>query len=304
MFDKEARSELLRLFGAAVRFNEPLVGHTTMGVGGAADAFIKVEDEGSLGRLLGFCGARGIPVFVIGSGSNVIARDGGWRGVVFALGGPHFGRIRLRGEVVEAGAGASLGELVEASVRWSLSGLEPLSGIPGTVGGAVRMNAGAHGASIGDFVKTVRLMHGGGRIMILRGTEMGFSYRGCRAAEGAVILDVTLRLSPGDGAEIGVRARRYMEERAERLPQEPSAGSVFKNPDGGPAAGVLIERAGMKGAREGGAAVHGLHANVIVNMGGARARDVLLLMEKVRRRVSDVTGIELEPEVVIIGEEL
>ncbi|MDD5557659.1 MAG: UDP-N-acetylmuramate dehydrogenase [bacterium] len=296
------RERLRRLAGAAVRFDEPLEAHTSMRVGGAADAFAEVLDERALSRLLRLCAETGVPLFVLGGGTNVIAPDGGWRGVVVRLAGERFERIAARGERVRAGAAARLPALVDEAVRRSLAGIECLAGIPGTVGGAVRMNAGTAGGCIGDAVESARLMDRAGAVREAERARMGFGYRRSAAAEAAVVLEVTLRLRPREAGAVGEEVRRAIERRAAWLPDAPSAGCVFRNPPGGATAGELIDRIGLRGARSGGAAVHDRHANVIVNTGGARARDVLRLMDLVRDRVRAATGIDLAPEVVVMGE--
>ncbi len=274
-----------------------------MRIGGPADALVEVRDENELGEMVRLCRREAIPFLPIGGGANLIVRDGGWRGVVIKLGGDHFTRIEVSGERVLAGAGASLASLIDEAVRHSLSGLECLAGIPGTVGGAVRMNAGAKGAAFGDRMDAARVMDRDGRTHRIAKRAMGFSYRGCTAAVDGVVLDVELRLEEGNRAEIEARCARRRAERASALPSEPSAGCVFKNPSEGSSAGELIEQLGLAGARSGGALVSERHANVIVNGGGATARDVLALMKLIMKRAREDRRIDLEPEVIVVGEE-
>lgn len=289
--------------GAAVRFNEPLSKHTSMRVGGPADAMVEVESEVALRGLLLLCARHGVPLMVLGGGTNLIVRDGGWRGIAARLSGEEFVGIEVKGERISAGAGARLSALVEESVQHALSGLEGLAGIPGTVGGAVRMNAGAHGVSIGDAVEMVRLMDSDGTVRAIEGREMGFEYRGCRARGDSVVVSVDLKLRQDDRDAVEKRYTRYRRDRDAWLPREPNAGCVFKNPPCGPTAGELMDSLELKGVQQGGAAVCERHANVIINRGGACGRDVIGLMERMRDRVREARGVALEPEVVVVGED-
>ena len=297
------RRELEALLGDRVRFDAPLAAVTAMGVGGPADALADVADERELGALLALCRRAGLPILVVGAGTNLVVRDGGWRGVALRLRGPRFLGITVEGTRIAAGSGAPLGELISRAAAASLTGPEFLAGIPGTVGGAVRMNAGARGRETGEWVEEALLMGPDGTARRLPGHRMGFSYRECAALRGAVLLEVVMRCERGDAREIESRRRAFAAEHARRLPAGAHAGCVFKNPAGGPPAGVLLERAGLKGARIGGAVVSGLHANVIVNEGGATAADVRALIDMMRNRVAAESGIELEMEIVVSGEE-
>lgn len=301
MRDAALRGRLRELFGARVRFDEPLARHTSLRVGGAADAWVEAETEEELRRLLSLCAAHGAPFLAVGGGTNLLVRDGGFRGVAARLAGG-LAETRFDGREAVSGGGAWLQALVEGALRRGLGGLERLAGIPGTVGGAVRMNAGAGGAAIGDRVAWARLLDPSGAVRRLRGTAMGFVYRGCVAAREAVVVEVGLALVSGDPSVLAAEAEARVRSRAACLPEEPSAGCVFRNPPGGPPAGLLIERLGLKGAREGGAAVHARHANVIVNRGSATAADVLSLMRLIEERVREATGTVLVPEVVVEGE--
>jgi len=303
MIDEGIKAELEEIAGPRVRFNEPLSRHTWIGVGGPADVFVEALSEDELRGLLHVCRARHIPLLLLGGGTNLIVRDGGWRGVVVRLGGNHFTRIEIRGESVLAGGGVSLAALIDEMIRRSLGGLEYLAGIPGTVGGATRMNAGAHGVTFGELVDAASMMDRCGRTRRVERSAMGFSYRGCAAATDGVVLSVELKLREGERPEIEERFSRCREERASALPAEPSAGCVFKNPVEGCSAGELIEQLGLKGARSGGALVSARHANVIVNRGGATARDVLALMDLIRKKAREDRGIDLEPELIIVGED-
>lgn len=301
MRDVALRRGLLEIFGTRVRFDEPLSAHTSMRVGGAADAWVETDTEEELRRLFALCAEHGAPFLAVGGGTNLIVRDGGFRGVAVALGG-RLAEARFEGRGVVSGGGAPLGALVAGALARGLAGLERLEGIPGTVGGAVRMNAGVGGATIGDRVAWARLLDPSGAARRIEGAAMGFGYRGCAAARDAVVVEVGLALAAGDAESLRAAAGECMRRRAEWLPEEPNAGCVFRNPPGGPPAGVLIERLGLKGARAGGAAVHARHANVIVNLGSATASDILSLMQLIVDRVRGATGTALEPEVVVVGE--
>jgi UDP-N-acetylenolpyruvoylglucosamine reductase len=302
MIDEKTKSELTKIAGSRVKFDEPLSRHTWMGIGGPADAFVEVHDEDELGRLVRLCRRDAIPILPLGGGANLIVRDGGWRGVAVRLDGDRFMQIEISGVRVLAGARVTLTALIAETVRRSLSGLEHLAGIPGTVGGAVRMNAGARGVAFGDLVEAARVMDIGGNTRRVERCELGFSYRRCSAAMDGIVLDAELKLAEGERAEIERRFKHFQGARASALPSEPSAGCVFRNPPSGRPAGELIERLGLKGMRSGGAVVSERHANVIVNEGGATARDVLSLMEIIRKRALESRGVDLESEVVVVGE--
>jgi UDP-N-acetylenolpyruvoylglucosamine reductase len=295
--------ELWRMLGERVRFKEPLSVHTSIKIGGPADVFAEIEDEKKLRALLLFCKGEGVPFLLIGSGTNIIVRDSGWRGVVARLGGKDFHRIIFQGSIVIAGGAALLADLVGEAVNRSLSGLERLGGIYGTVGGGARMNAGAYGVSFGDLVDSARVMDCNGYFRYVTCGEMGFSYRSCGVLKDAILLTVTLKLSPGNRVEIEKTLSRCLAARRAGLPDEPSAGCIFKNPGGERTAGELVERLGLNGTRCGGAAIYERHGNVIVNRGGAKAKDVIGLIDLISTRVREETGIALEPEVVVVGSE-
>ncbi|MCX5789632.1 MAG: UDP-N-acetylmuramate dehydrogenase [Elusimicrobia bacterium] len=293
--------ELRKLFPNA-RLVEPLAQHTTFHIGGPADVFIAVEDEERLGALLRFAKERALPSFLIGRGSNLLVRDGGIRGVVLRLEG-EFERIEfLEGARVRAGAAAPLPRLVMACAERGLAGAEPLAGVPGTVGGGLVMNAGTREGEIGALTRRVRIFDPErleGRW--LEAPELLFSYRRSNLA-GSMILVGELVLKAGEKRDI---LRRVQEQQQRRLRTQPihtfNVGSVFKNPPGHFAA-KLIEEAGLKGLRQGGAKVSELHANFIENDKGASAADVLALIEAVRGKVRERSGVALELEVKVVGE--
>lgn len=280
---------------------EPLARHTTLRVGGPADVLAFPGDVEELISLIRFAGERGVPLHVIGHGSNLIAPDEGVRGLVVSL-SRATGSIRFRDAEVEAGAGFPLPRLVRMAARRGLGGLESLAGVPGTVGGALCMNAGASGQAIGDLTEEVRAVGRDGELVTLDRDAMRFAYRSSRLQEGDLIaLSVRLRLRPGEREAIEAAVRRAMTRRGETQPlSHPNAGSIFKNPPGDHA-GRLIEEAGCKGMRVGDAQVSPRHANFIVNLGHASATDVIRLMALVYRCVREVSGIALEPEVRLLG---
>lgn len=287
--------------GTVVRANEPLAARTTLRVGGPADVYVEPAGEQDLAAVLQFCAERKLPVFVLGRGSNLLVKDGGFRGVVLSLAQPHFSRIEAVGCQLRCGAGARLKTVAAEAKRHGLTGLEFLEGIPGTVGGALRMNAGAMGGAIFDRVESVRLMDFSGQVFERPAAELDAKYRGCAALKSSIALAAVLRGQPGDRVRIERQMSEFSRRRWQSQPASPSAGCTFKNPPAIPA-GKLIEELGLKGARVGGAVVSLEHGNFIVNDGTATARDVLELIELVRQRARTERGIELETEVEIIGE--
>ncbi|MGI5877090.1 MAG: UDP-N-acetylmuramate dehydrogenase [Christensenellales bacterium] len=286
-----------------VLFDESMARHTSFRVGGPADALIYPENAAEIAAVVLWCAQQDIPWIVIGNGTNLLVRDGGIRGVVLKL------SERMHGIAVEqnrltAQAGASLTAAARAALAASLTGLEFASGIPGSVGGAVVMNAGAYGGAMEQVVRRVEVMDPDGAVRWLDGAEMRFGYRHSRCAqERLTVLAAEMELNPGDADLIEARMRELAAQRREKQPLNlPSAGSTFKRPEGH-FAGKLIEEAGLKGERVGGAQISELHAGFIVNMGGATAADILALMQRVADAVERRTGIRMEPEVRILGED-
>ena len=279
-----------------IRSDEPLAGRTTFGVGGAADAFAETSSAGEAGRILRWCHARNVPAIPLGAGSNMLVSDLGVRGLVLRARGGEFNACEFDGNgLVLAGAGLRLGELVARAAERGWSGLEFLAGIPGTVGGALRMNAGAAGGEIGRVVEWVRFLDPAGEQRLAKGSDLGFVYRDCPGLRDAFVVDAALRLERGRPEDIRGRVEEQLRKR-DWMRGLRSAGSVFKNP-GGETAGRLLEQAGLKGVRVGGAAICERHANVIVAGAGATASDVMALMELARSAVARLRGIVLELEV-------
>jgi UDP-N-acetylenolpyruvoylglucosamine reductase len=298
-----------------IRRDEPLAGHTTLRVGGPADVYVEPASEADLAGVVKFCGARGVPFFVIGRGSNLLVRDGGFRGAVICLSHADFSRIEilvgqascLSGRLeacltLRCGAGAKLKNVAVEARRHGLSGMEFLEGIPGSVGGALRMNAGAMGSATFDVVESVRLMDFDGNIREQAPGEMSVKYRGCATLKNHIALGVVFKGRTDSPESIAQRMSAFSQKRWASQPAAPSAGCMFKNPPSIPA-GRLIDELGLKGARIGGAVVSAEHGNFIVNDGSATARDVLELIALLQAKAKAARGIELETEVEIIGEE-
>ena len=284
-----------------IRCQEPLAKRTTLRVGGPADLYIEPASENDLSSVLSFCAEGKLPLFVLGRGSNLLVRDGGIRGAVICLAHPHFSRVEVAGSELTCGAGAKLKAVAVEAKRQGLTGLEFLEGIPGSVGGALRMNAGAMGGAIFDLVQSVRLMDFSGHLRECKPAEMGVQYRGCALLKTHLALGAVLRGQKGVREEIEQRMNQFSQKRWQSQPAAPSAGCIFKNPATIPA-GKLIDELGLKGLRVGGARVSLEHGNFLVNDGTATARDVVELIELVRARARAERDLELETEVEIIGE--
>ncbi len=284
-----------------VRDNEPLAPHTTLRVGGPADLYVEPGSEADLERTLEFCASRQLRFFLLGRGSNLLVMDSGFRGVVICLCRPAFCRVDVEGEKLDCGAGARLNAVAAAAKRRGLAGLEFLEGIPGTVGGALRMNAGAMGGAIFNCVESIRLMDFTGAVRQLPAAEMNARYRGCDLLKTHVALGALLVGRPEDPTLIEQRMREFNQKRWSSQPAAPSAGCMFKNPASIPA-GRLIDELALKGTRVGGAMISLEHGNFLVNDGTASARDVLDLIELVRERARAERDVELELEVEMVGE--
>ena len=293
-----------------IKLNEPMSNHTSFRIGGAVDALVAPVDRQDLVALLQEIRDRHLPFVVLGGGTNLLVRDGGFRGVAVSL--KKMTSIGISREyrslggsfaVITVEAGAMLARLLSFSVERGLTGLEFATGIPGTVGGAVCMNAGTAQGEMGDIIDTVTLLSPSGEPILRHREEMGFGYRTANVPADHVVLEAKVLLRYGDAGKIKDRVKQIMAGRKERQPWGlPNAGSVFKNPLD-ESAGKLIESAGLKGLTVGGAQVSEKHANFIVNRGAATAADVLRLMEIVQEKVLEVHGIRLEPEIKIIGED-
>ena len=285
-----------------IRRDEPMAKHTTLRVGGPADVFVEPASEADLAAIVKLCGEHGIHFFILGRGSNLLVRDGGFRGVVIRLSHPDFSKIEIAGEHLRCGAGAKLKNVAVEAKRASLGGLEFLEGIPGSVGGALRMNAGAMGGATFDIVELVRFMDRTGNIFEKPRAEVPVEYRACPVFVENIALAAVFKGVPTPRAEIEAKLNEFNRRRWEVQPTLPSAGCTFKNPAAIPA-GKLIDELGLKGARVGGAMVSVEHGSFLVNTGGATAADMLELIGVLQAKAKAERRIDLQPEVEIIGED-
>ena len=284
-----------------IRQLEPMAKHTTLRVGGPADVYVEPASEEDLAASLKYCGERGTKFFILGRGSNLVVRDGGFRGIVICLSAPEFSRVEIDGLRIRAGAGAKQKAVAVAAKRHGLSGVEFLEGIPGSIGGALRMNAGAMGGETFNAVETVRVMDFAGNIRELKRSEMSVTYRCCATLKDHIALSAVFNCASQPREEIEQRMKVYNQKRWSSQPAAPSAGCMFKNPTGIPA-GKLIEELGLKGTYVGGAMVSLEHGNFLVNGGMATAADVLELVATLQARAKAERGIELHTEVEVIGQ--
>ena len=282
--------------------DEPMSRHTSFRIGGAADALFMPATAEELTRAIAAAEESDAPWRVLGNGTNVLVRDGGLRGLTIVLGEPMSG-VRIEGQRITAEAGALLSRVGREAQHAGLAGMAALSGIPGSVGGAAAMNAGAYGSEMKDVLARALVLQNGQAVW-MDADALELSYRDSIVLrQGLIVLSVEFELKRGDPEAIQAEMADYALRRRTKQPLSmPSAGSTFKRP-AGHFAGALIEGAGLKGYRVGGAQVSDMHAGFVVNAGGATARDVLALMDDVRRIVFEQTGVTLEPEVRVIGEE-
>lgn len=285
-----------------VLLNEPMSKHTTWKIGGPADCLVIPESKEQLQQLVQILYANNIPWMLVGKGSNMLVSDKGIRGAVIKL-GKGLETSDFRGNEVVTGGGTSFVSLSIMAGKRGLTGLEFASGIPGTVGGAVYMNAGAHGSDVSRIFKSAEIVLENGELVTYGLEEMAFQYRHSLLHEHkGIVASATFTLAEGNREEISASMAAYKERRRRTQPlQQPCAGSVFRNPPGDHAA-RLIEASGLKGMRSGGAEVSTLHANFIVNTGQATAEDVLTLMQKIKETIAEEHGIVLVPEVFLVGE--
>ncbi|HWP82453.1 MAG TPA: UDP-N-acetylmuramate dehydrogenase [Bacteroidota bacterium] len=291
-------SEIKEFFRGTIRVNEPLSSYTWMKVGGPADYYMEPVDREDLFRLVDYLKRHEYPYFIIGRGSNLLVSDEGIRGAVLNL-ERGFNALRIEGDLIVAEAGVRLSKFVDFCIQHSLAGVEMLPGIPGTIGGAVVMNAGAYGGETADYLVEVEALRDG-RIQKIPKEAGDFSYRRS-GFENDVVISASFRLPKGNKEELQQRRRELIMKRNETQPLElPNSGSMFKNPPGTYAA-KLIEQVGLKGKRIGGAQISERHANFIVNLGGAKADDIARLLDLARRSVYQYTGILMELEVKLVG---
>ena len=282
--------------------DEPMRKHTTFRIGGNADIFVRPESKEQIAEILRLCRKQDVPYFILGNGSNLLVGDRGFRGVVINI-MDNMNDIKVDGGVIKAQAGAMLIKVSRAARDNSLTGLEFASGIPGTIGGAIYMNAGAYGGEMKDVVTQVTAMDAEGEIYTFGTDELEFSYRhSVIQKRDLIVLDVTMKLAAGDQKIIDDRMSELAVARRTKQPLEyPSAGSTFKRPEGY-FAGKLIMDAGLRGYRVGDAQVSEKHCGFVVNRGNATADDVIKLIDDVKAKVSEEYDVVLEPEVRMIGE--
>lgn len=285
-----------------VHTDEPMSRHTTFRIGGNADYFVKPGNADEVAAVIAVCREYNIPYFILGNGSNLLVSDDGYRGMIINI-MDNMDSVTVDGRIITAQAGAMLVRVSVMARDNALTGLEFASGIPGTIGGAVYMNAGAYGGEMKNVVKTVRAIDEYGRIYELDSEKMDFSYRHSIVEERKlIVLEVTLELEHGSREAIDDRMKELAEARRSKQPLEyPSAGSTFKRPEGY-FAGKLIMDAGLRGYSVGGAQVAEKHCGFVINKGEATASDVVELIRDVQHDVDDKFGVTLEPEVKMLGE--
>ena len=282
---------------------EPMTKHTSFHIGGPADLMAQPQSEAELRTLLVKAAEAAVPVTLVGNGSNLLVRDKGIRGLVIKLGNM-LRDIEIDGKVLTFGSGVSLAMASKKAAELGLSGMEFAVGIPGSIGGAVYMNAGAYDGEMAKVVKSVRVMDAAGNVSELAAEELDFGYRhSALQGSGKIVTSVTVELAAGDKQAIADKMADFSNRRITKQPLElPSAGSMFKRPPGY-FAGTLIDQTGLKGYTVGGAQVSTKHAGFVVNIGGATAADVLQLISDVQAKVMEAHGVHLEPEVLVLGEE-
>lgn len=284
-----------------IKTKEPMRLHTTFRTGGPADYFVTPQNEETLAASIAFCKKNHIPFYVIGNGSNLLVSDEGFRGVILQL-AQNQNAVEVRGRGIRAQAGALLSAVANAALSASLTGFEFAAGIPGTIGGACVMNAGAYGGELKDVLVSVRALDKDGQIRSIPAEEMEFGYRTSRiAARGEIVLSAEIRLAPGIAEEIRARMQALAKARREKQPLEyGSAGSTFKRPEGY-FAGKLIQDAGLQGFQIGGAAVSEKHCGFVINKDNATSADIYRLIRHIRQEVQKQFGVELQPEVRMLG---
>lgn len=294
-------ASLKRAIAGKASANEMMRDYTSFRIGGPADVLIEPSSVDDLRESLKWAWGLGLPVFILGNGTNLLVADEGIRGAVIRI-GSSLSSLTFDGDTVIAGAGVSLPALARACADRGLTGMEWAAGIPGSLGGALTMNAGAYSCTIGDVVREVRVLGLDGQVSARTAEEMHFAQRSSRLSQGDIVAyEAVLGLRPGNADESRAQMSEYMADRKVKQPLHmPSAGCIFQNPSGR-GAGRYIDAAGLKGLRIGGAEISPVHANFIVNAGNATARDVLMLMSHVKRVVYEKFGVELVPEVRVVG---
>lgn len=287
----------------SILIDEPMSRHTTFRVGGPADFFVTPKAKEEVRDVIRICKEAGMPYYIIGNGSNLLVSDAGYRGVIVQI-YKEMNEVKVEGDLVKAQAGALLSGIAAKALGAKLTGFEFASGIPGTIGGACVMNAGAYGGEMKDVLESVTVLTGEGKIIELGRNELELGYRtSVIAKKGYIVLGAVLKLERGDGEKIKTYMDELKEKRVTKQPLEyPSAGSTFKRPEGY-FAGKLIEDAGLRGFQVGGAQVSEKHCGFVINRDHATAADIMELMRQVQIRVKENSGVDLEPEVKRLGDE-
>ena len=287
----------------SILIDEPMSRHTTFRVGGPADFFVIPKAKEEVRDVIRICKEAGMPYYIIGNGSNLLVSDAGYRGVIVQI-YKEMNEVKVEGDLVKAQAGALLSGIAAKALGAELSGFEFASGIPGTIGGACVMNAGAYGGEMKDVLESVTVLTGEGKIIELGRNELELGYRtSVIAKKGYIVLGAVVKLERGDGEKIKTYMDELKEKRVTKQPLEyPSAGSTFKRPEGY-FAGKLIEDAGLRGFQVGGAQVSEKHCGFVINRDHATAADIMELMRQVQIRVKENSGVDLEPEVKRLGDE-
>lgn len=287
----------------SILIDEPMSRHTTFRVGGPADFFVTPKAKEEVRDVIRICKEAGMPYYIIGNGSNLLVSDAGYRGVIVQI-YKEMNEVKVEGDLVKPQAGALLSGIAAKALGAELSGFEFASGIPGTIGGACVMNAGAYGGEMKDVLESVTVLTGEGKIIELGRNELELGYRtSVIAKKGYIVLGAVLKLERGDGEKIKTYMDELKEKRVTKQPLEyPSAGSTFKRPEGY-FAGKLIEDAGLRGFQVGGAQVSEKHCGFVINRNHATAADIMELMRQVQIRVKENSGVDLEPEVKRLGDE-
>lgn len=300
---KEINSRFCGIVGADnVWLDEPMKKHTTFRIGGPADYYICPHTPEEIREVISVCREEQIPWFIIGNGSNLLVSDSGYRGAVIQI-YKNLNAVECRDNIIHAQAGALLSQIAAQALRCSLAGFEFASGIPGTLGGAVTMNAGAYGGEMKDVIKSATVLTEDGQILTLPVEELKLGYRtSIIKSESYIVLEAEIELEAGDQTQIRAHMEELSEKRRSKQPLEyPSAGSTFKRPEGY-FAGKLIMDAGLRGFQVGGAQVSEKHCGFVINTGNATAADVIGLIHEVQKKVEEQFGVKLEPEVRFLGE--
>jgi UDP-N-acetylmuramate dehydrogenase len=300
-FSKIYRSMKDFLHENQIKINEPMKNHTSFRIGGPAEIMVLPTDPKEISRIIKLCKQNNVPFFVMGNGTNLLVKDEGIKGVVIKL-AQNYNDAQVDKNILKCKAGMSLSTAAKIALENSLSGLEFANGIPGTIGGAAVMNAGAYGGEMADVVQKVTVMDMDGNLFLMEKHELDYSYRRCILQQiDRILLEVEMELMPGDYEDIQRKMEDFMARRKDKQPLNfPSAGSAFKRPPGN-FAGALIEKAGLKGYRVGGAMVSDKHAGFIVNVDNATFEDVMNLINHIKKKVKERFDVNLASEIKIIG---